>query len=102
MKGGRQRGHGPEAVDHRVEPGAAPRPWAGPTVLFGRGTGQLQEDIVERGPAQADVADVNLCPAQPGGRLLNQLEPETRSRQDKPVRALVRLSAKSKSSGVVA
>src|SRR5579872_2440753 len=42
-------------------------------------------------PAQPDVADADLCPAQPGGRLLHQLEPVARGREGEPVRALVRL-----------
>jgi len=60
-------------------------------VLAGRGAGQLQEDIVQRGPAQPDVADADLCPAQPGRGLLHQLEPVARGREGEPVRALVRL-----------
>jgi hypothetical protein len=73
-------------------PGAAPGPEARPVaVLLGRGAGQLQEDIIERGPAQPYVADTDLCPAQPGGRLLHQLEPVARGREGEPVRPLVRL-----------
>jgi hypothetical protein len=69
-----------------------PAPAAGPAaVLAGRGTGQLQEDIVQCGPAQPDVADADLCPAQLRGRLLHQLEPVPRGRKGEPVRALVRL-----------
>jgi len=72
--------------------GGAPRPGARSAAsLAGRGTGQLQEDIVQRGPAQPDVADADLCPAQLGGRLLHQLEPVARGREGEPVRALVRL-----------
>jgi hypothetical protein len=59
-------------------------------VLAGRGTGPLQEHIVQRGPTQPDVADVDLGPAQPGRRLLDQLEPVARGREGEPVRALVR------------
>ena len=68
--------------------GSLPGPAA---VLAGWGAGQLQEDIVQRGPAQPDVADADLCPAQPGGRLLHQQEPVAGGREGEPVRALVRL-----------
>ena len=60
-------------------------------VLAGRGAGQLQENIVQRGPAQPDVADADLGPAQPRGRLLHQREPVARGREGEPVRALVGL-----------
>ena len=94
--GSRRRGTAPARRRHvrlrRLGPGAAPRPGAGPAaVLAGRGTGQLQEDIIERGPAQPDVADADLGPAQLGGCLLHQLEPVARGRKGEPVRALVRL-----------
>jgi hypothetical protein len=69
--------------------GSLPGPAA---VLAGRGAGRLQEDIVQRGPAQPDVADADLRPAQPGGGLLHQLEPVAGLRREgEPVRALVRL-----------
>src|SRR5262249_29964632 len=68
--------------------GSLPGPAA---VVAGWGTGQLQEDIVQRGPAQPDVADADLRLAQPGGRFLHQLEPVARGREGEPVRALVRL-----------
>ena len=71
-----------------VRPGPGARSAA---VLAGRGTGQLQEDVVQRGPAQPDVADADLCLAQLRGRLLHQLEPVARGRKGEPVRALVRL-----------
>src|SRR6185312_13438880 len=61
--------------------------------------GQLQEDIIGRGAAQPDVADADLCPAQPGGRLLHQLEPVARGREGEPVRALVRLRLTAADSG---
>ena len=64
---------------------------AGFAVLAGRGAGQLQEDVVQRGPAQPDVADADLGPAQPGRRLLHQLQPVARRWEREPVRALVRL-----------
>jgi hypothetical protein len=76
----------------RLGPGAAPRPGAGrAAVLAGRGAGQLREDIIQRRPAQPDVADADLRPAQPRGRLLHQTEPVARGREGEPVRALVRL-----------
>ena len=84
----------------RLGPGAAPGPGARrAAVLAGRGAGQLQEDIVQRGPAQPDVADADLCPAQPGGRLLHQLEPIARGREGETVRALVRLRLAAAHSG---
>ena len=43
------------------------------------------------GLAQPDVGDADLCPAQPGSRLLHQLKPVARGREGEPVRALVRL-----------
>src|SRR6266545_5544396 len=60
-------------------------------IFNARGTGQLQEDIIERGPAQPDVADADLRPAQLGGRSLHQQEPVARGREGEAVRALVRL-----------
>ena len=73
-------------------PAAAPGPRArSVAVPAGRGAGQLQEDVIQRGSAQPDVADADLCLAQPGGRLLHQLEPIARGREGEPVRALVRL-----------
>ena len=72
--------------------GAAPGRGAGcAAVLAGRGPGQLQEHIVQRGPAQPDVADADLGPAQPRGRLLHQREPVARGREGEPVRALIGL-----------
>jgi hypothetical protein len=48
-----------------------PRPGASSAAFLDRcSAGQLQEDIVQRGPAQSDVADADLCPAQLRGRLL--------------------------------
>ena len=51
------------------------------------------------GLAQPDVADSDLCPAQPGGRLLHQLEAVARGREGEPVRALVRLRLAAAHSG---
>src|ERR1700750_2153214 len=72
----RPRATGPWLCGAGLPRRAAPGREAGPAaVLAGRAAGQLQEDVVQGGPAQPDVADADLGPAQPGRRLLHQLEP---------------------------
>ena len=79
---------------HRPPPRPCPRRDDGrrrPAVLARRSAGQLQEDIVERGPAQPEVAHPDAGAAQLGGGLLDQLQAVPRSRKREPVRPLVGL-----------
>src|SRR3954470_19387926 len=60
-------------------------------VLARRRTRELQEDVVERRAAQANVADADLRLAQGGRGALDQFQAVARGGEHESVRALVRL-----------
>ena len=60
-------------------------------VLARRLAGQLEEDVVERRSAQADVADADPGATELGGGLLDEDEALPRRRQGQPVRPLILL-----------